>query len=149
MGVVVTLDPVAFATEFPEFAYLSGPQITEFFAIATTFHRNDGGGPIATAQVQTEALYCVTAHFAKLYAPTPSGQNAPDNVGRVSDASEGSVSASFDYPAGTPTMAFWVQTKYGARYWALTAPYRTMRYIRSPRHRRPFGLDPNDPRFFT
>jgi len=155
MGVVVTLDPAVFVAQFPEFAYLTVPQITGYFTIATTMHRNDGGGPIATAAVQSQALYFLTAHIAKLFAATSAGQPAPGLVGRVSDATEGSVSVSAAFPEGTPTMAWFVQTSYGAFYWQLTSVYRTMRYIPNLKSRRAAGfgfgpipgINPNDPTF--
>ena len=150
MGVVVTLDPAVFVAQFPEFAYLSVPQITGYFAIATAFHRNDGGGPVQTAAIQSQALYYATAHIAKLFAATASGQPSSDLVGRISDAGEGSVNVGTSFPEGTPTMAWWVQTKYGAAYWALTAPYRTARYLvnrRFPSVVGP-GFIPGGPRFF-
>lgn len=147
MGVIVTLDPAVFVAQFPEFAYLTTPQIEGYFAVATTFHRNDGGGPVATAAVQSQALYYLTAHVAKLFAATAAGQPAAGTVGRLSDASEGSVSASFAFPEGSATMAWFAQTPYGAAYWALTAPYRTMRYLR-PLCTPLFPVNPNDPNFF-
>jgi hypothetical protein len=157
MGVVVTLDPGVFAAQFPEFAYLSGPQVVGYFAMATSMHRNDGGGPIATAVVQSQALYFLAAHFAQLFAATSSGQPASTLVGRVSDASEGSVNVSAAFPEGTPTMAWYAQTKYGAAYWQITAPYRTMRYIPNLKSRRAAlggfvgtpNVNPNDPTFST
>lgn len=97
------------------------------------------------------ALYLLTAHIGWLNAPrdalgnptsgTGSGQppiaaQAPAVVGRVSSASEGSVSAQLDYgaaDAGSPSQAWYVQTRYGAEYWALTSATRTMQYVPGPR----------------
>lgn len=79
----------------------------------------------------TILLNMLTAHIAQLYfgSVLPTGpQLAGPIVGRISAATEGSVSvtAENDYPPGSPQ---WYQsTKYGASFWAATAPYRTARY---------------------
>jgi hypothetical protein len=66
------------------------------------------------------------------------GQQASPLVGRIDNASEGSVAVATqnDYPPGTPQ--WFQQTKYGSDYWAASAPFRTMRY-RPPHHRRIFN----------
>ncbi len=70
----------------------------------------------------------VVAHLAQLYAAKKSGELAPNFVGRVTDASEGSVSVSGDVGSFVgQAQAWWMQTKYGASYWNASAPYRTFR----------------------
>jgi len=76
---------------------------------------------------RTTFLYMAVAHLAKLQGPGSSG-----NVGRIASASEGSVSVSFDYAGAGANSAFWLQTQYGALYWQVTAPFRTMRYVPGP-----------------
>ena len=53
-------------------------------------------------------------------------------VGHVSDASEGSVSASFEYPSAGTTVAWYGQSQYGAQFWRMMAPYRTGGYVPGP-----------------
>jgi hypothetical protein len=74
----------------------------------------------------------LTAHIAALYAPsTASGSSPATPPGRISNASEGSVSAAFEL--NTPQAAAWyAQTKYGVSFWAATAPFRTMHYVPPP-----------------
>lgn len=134
MGVVVTFDPAAWKLQFPEFVYLTDPQATGYFNMATGVQRNDGGGPICVAAVQLSMLNVLTAHVAALFAPVNSG-GTPSSplVGRISDATEGSVSVSTqnEYPPGT---AQWFQqTKYGSMWYVMSAPYRLGRYIPNPR----------------
>jgi hypothetical protein len=157
MGVQITFDYAAWLQAFPEFGYVSDTQATMYFNMATVANRNDGFGPVggglcpsnpnANAQailIQTTLLNLITAHIAKLFAPSESGQPTSDLVGRIANASEGSVSVQTEYPEATSDLAAWyTQTKYGAMYWALTAVYRTFRYL--PGHPRRF--DPN-PLFF-
>lgn len=141
MGVAVTFNYAAWAVQFPEFSNLSEDQATMYFTIATTLHRNDGGGPVSTAATQTQLLNYVTAHLAFLYSGTAASPASP-LVGRITNATEGSVSVQTDYGANIPqNMAFWIQSKYGATYWAMTAPYRTMRYV-PPRQGFGFGIWP-------
>jgi hypothetical protein len=54
-------------------------------------------------------------------------------VGRISDASEGdvSVSAQWEMPPSA-NAAYFLQTKYGAQYWTMTARYRTALFMPAP-----------------
>lgn len=141
MGVVVAFNYATWVARYPEFANINEPQAQGYFSEACIFHRNDGGGPVASTDVQSALLNMLTAHLCWLGAmrdefgvPSSTGtQQAPSIVGRISDASEGSVSVSTDYATTTPgSMAWYTQTKYGAAYWQATAAYRTMRYIPGP-----------------
>ena len=134
MGVVVSFDYTVWSAAYPELAvYVSSAQAQEYFNIATSVHRNDGGGPVNDATQQLNLLNLLTAHIAFLFAPPAAGQ-APNNnlVGRINSASQGSVSVQAAYSNNvSDQMAWFIQTKYGAMYWAATAPYRTMRYVPS------------------
>ncbi len=133
MGVVVTFDPAAWRAQFPEFSYLSDSQADAYFAMATGVQRNDGGGPISVASVQLSMLNVLTAHVAALFAPTKTGAAASSLVGRISDATEGSVSVSVQNDYAPGTAQWFQQTKYGSMWYVMSAPYRTMRYIPNPR----------------
>lgn len=72
-------------------------------------------------------LYLLTAHLAALQDRINKGN---ESVGRVSSASEGSVSVSLDFPVGNSALAAWfAQTPYGAEFWTLTSKYRHMIYV--------------------
>lgn len=139
MGVVVAFDFSAFTALFPEMTPVGVPLATAYFGIAETMHANDGSGPIGDATLQSNLLYMLTAHLAQLFAardasgnPSSSGAPSPTIVGRISSASEGSVSVQAEALEGFNTaQASWLaQTKYGALYWAATAQFRTFRYRR-------------------
>jgi len=136
MGVAITLDPAAWKQQYPNFDYLSDTQVQLYFNQAAMVHRNDGGGPVCDAATQTNLLYLLTAHVATLLAPTSSGQAPnPTQVGRISQASEGSVNVSLELPGNMPQASAWfAQTQYGLMYWTATKPYRTMRYLPNPRN---------------
>lgn len=136
MGVIVTWNYNQWVATFPQFAYLTAPQALLYFNIATSYCRNDGGGPVANEALQLNLLNLMTAHIAQLFAPTSSGASPSGLVGRISNASEGSVSVAVDMPS-TPNAAWFNQTPFGAAYWQMTAPFRTMRYRPAPV--RPYG----------
>lgn len=129
-GAVATLDIAAFKAAYPAFALLSDPQITEAFSLSTIYLRNDGTGPVSTSALQASLLYMLTAHLAQIMYGT-TGSNASGVVGRVSSASEGSVSIGADWPA-TANNAWFLQTPYGANFWQATAGYRMARYLQGP-----------------
>jgi len=62
------------------------------------------------------------------------GNGAPRPVGRTSSATEGSVSASFDFAAGagSESAAFFNQSQYGAAFWQATLNLRSFRYVAGP-----------------
>ena len=132
MGVVVTFDFASWALRFPEFASLDPALAQLYFNEATAYHRNDGGGPVPTAALQTTYLNLLTAHIAKMNA-TIAGIAPSGLVGRMSDAQEGSVRVAVEMPATMSAAAAWfTQTTYGFAYWEQTKGYRTARYRARP-----------------
>jgi uncharacterized protein DUF4054 len=128
VGVVVQFRYAAWSTLFPQFSNVSEAQIAgPVLAIAQQYSRNDGGGPVNDAGVQTQLLNLMVAHVAQLlYGSTT--QPVSPLVGRVSDASEGSVSVSVEFPTNAGN-AWFLQTQYGAMWWQMALPYRLGRYI--------------------
>lgn len=60
-------------------------------------------------------------------------QRDPSAVGRISDATQGSVSTSLSYPSDQgATQSWYAQSQYGAELWRMMAPYRTARYVLGP-----------------
>lgn len=78
-------------------------------------------------------LNMATAHIAALNSPL-NGQASSPLVGRITNASEGSVSVQtqFDVPPGSAQ--WWAQTKYGAAFYAATAQFRVMQYFPGPEY---------------
>ena len=108
-----------------------------YFAEATLYFDNTGAGHVQDAGQQLALLNMLVAHIAALNAPL-NGQASSPLVGRISSASEGSVSVSTDLQV-PGTAAWFAQTKYGLAFWAATAQYRTMRYIGPARGYLPIG----------
>jgi hypothetical protein len=137
VGVRVEFNYVDWIADFPQFVGVDQATAARYFRRAELWCRNDGGGPITDCNVKRQLMGLLTAHIAQLSAPqvngvaSTTGQGAtpaPNIVGRIASASEGSVSVSADFPTN-PNAAFFNQTEFGAEYWAATSAYRTMRYI--------------------
>ena len=118
-----TFDYQAFLIRYPEFASISNSVLTSYFSEAVVF---------LNKRIQCNRvvyLNMITAHIAALFSGV-NGNQPTGVVGRVSQATEGSVSASLEYAKVTSDLQAWFnQTTYGAEYWALSAGYRTAFYI--------------------
>ena len=132
----VVFDPTAFKLRYPEFGAVSDGRLTAFFDEATLYLSNADTSPIQSIPRRTTLLNMLTAHVAFLAgALTVNNQAQP--VGRVSQATEGSVSASFDFTPATPGTGAWFnQTQYGASFWQATTAIRGFRYVVRPNPRR-------------
>ncbi len=136
----VTFDFTEWTTMFPEFAATNPTTAQTWFNRASFLAGNQTCNPLygVTDMLKT-AIYLLTSHIAWLNAPrdatgvpASSGQPPPPVVGRINTATEGSVSMGADMGdanAGSPSQAWYMQTKYGAEYWAMTACVRTARYV--------------------
>lgn len=131
--------------QFPEFAAVNPVQAEFYFDLATVVQRNDGTGPVCSPTTQLNLLNLLTSHIATQYSqslgdPSPgSPKDANSPVGRISSATEGSVTVQTDYGSNVSQQMAWaITTKYGALWWALTAQYRTARYV--PGALQPGGL---------
>jgi hypothetical protein len=145
VGFVVTFTPndyVAWQAQFPELGYIGYETAYEWYVTSDLFLRNDGTAPISTYARQQKAMFFLMAHLIALFGPQP-GTGLPNGatasnptggmVGRVSTASEGSVSVSSEYAAANNENAAWyAQTRYGAAYWQLINIWRRFRYMPGP-----------------
>lgn len=140
MGVVVSFSYDQWIATYPEFSTLvNAAQAQAYFDLATTIHRNDGGGPVNSPDIQLSLLNMLTAHIAAMIGKKSAGTPASPSgiVGRISGATQGSVSVqAAAYSSNvSEQMAWFIQTQYGAMYWTATAPYRTARYVPNCRGR--------------
>lgn len=138
----VTFDYETWVTMFPTFANLTPQQGQAYFNLATMICANDVCNPANTCGLLTNLLYLLTCHMAFLNCPkdangnpAATGDPASTLVGRISNASEGSVSVQTDYPLdgnSTAIEKFLSQTQWGVQYWAMTSQFRTARYAALP-----------------
>lgn len=138
----VTFDYAGWVARYPEFSALTQGQAQGYFDEAGIYCANDTCNPAFPYGILPTLLNMLTAHIAWLNAPRDAqgnvvsvGQPASPLVGRVNSASEGSVSVSTDMGdanAGSPSQAWYMQTRYGAAYWAATAQFRNAQYLANP-----------------
>lgn len=129
MTVIFNAD--TFVARFPEFSGTNGELLEMYFDEACLKLKNTDSSIVKDEKERRILLYLLTAHIAQLGQQTAKGNG--NLVGRISSASEGSVSVSTDAGPVTNAQAWYMQTVYGAEYWALTAKYRRMRYYPAPR----------------
>lgn len=134
----VSFNYQAWIGRYPEFANISEPMAVGFFNEAQLYYNNQGWpGSLPNALT---LLNMLTAHIAWLYAPrddsnnpASTGQNASPLVGRISNASEGSVSVQTELTSSdSPSRDFFAQTKYGLSYWQATLNFRVAHYRARP-----------------
>ena len=128
----VTFDYTTWVTRYPEFSSVTEAVAQAYFDEAGLYCANSTCNPAFPLGILPTLLNMLTAHIAALN----SGVNgvAPSGiVGRISDATQGSVTVRGEYDAGSsPSEAWYVQTKYGASYWGATAQFRTAIYSARP-----------------
>lgn len=131
-GAQAGFDYANWIAQYPEFGPSPGQDVPQaiaqgYFDLAGIYWLNDGTGPVTSQAIQTQLMYMLTAHLAQLFYVAP-GAQPNQTVGRVSNATEGSVTVALEYQQPPGTAQWFAQTKYGAQFWAATGAYRTMRY---------------------
>lgn len=124
-----------FLARYPQFAtaFAANPTIfSAYFTEAGILYLDNS--PCARIPVPKRSLLLnmLVAHIAEINGLlSADGQFKP--VGRMSQAAEGSVSASFEGVPPTPgTGAWFQQTQAGAAFWQATTNQRGFRYIANP-----------------
>lgn len=131
---VVVFDPVQFKIAFPEFQAVPDARLLVLFQVAQGMLDNTDASIVVDLQQRTTMFWYLVAHLLTLYGTgvsSSAGGGGPSGVvGRLSTATEGTVTASYEFniPASA-SAAWWNQTQYGATYWMMMAPYRSFRYV--------------------
>ena len=114
-----------FLALYPEFAAVPAPVLQGSFSLATLVLSNGRASRVQDAAARQTLLYLLVAHIQALAAKGSDGI-----VGRINDATEGTVNAHADWSTHvSASQAWFIQTQYGATFWQATAIYRTMTYI--------------------
>ena len=127
MSGVVAFDSAAFLVRYPEFASINTDLLSAFFDEATLIVNNTQSSKVKGLTERKVLLWLLTAHLTEINQGTD-GSGPSGMVGRVSSASEGSVSVGSSW-ASSSASQWYDQTGYGAEFWALTAKYRRMHYV--------------------
>lgn len=138
MGAVANFSYAAFQAQYPTLASVPAPIVQSYWTQAGAFHDNSISGPVRDASLQAVLMNMMTAHIMVVFGAISINTDGSINqgvVGRVSSASEGSVSISTEnqYPPGS---AQWLQqTAFGSAYYYATEQFRVMQYRAPPRRR--------------
>ena len=124
---IVTFDPAAFKTAFPAFSTVGDAVLTGNFNLATIQLSNSYGSVVQDVNTRAQLLNLLTAHITALLNGV-NGQAPTGLVGRVSGATQGSVSVQTEFKTDSEAAAFYSQTQWGALFWQLTVVFRTFRY---------------------
>ena len=130
---VAVFDYTAWAARYPELAGTVDQALaTALFTEAGLYLDNTDASIVADPALRLILLNMIVAHLAvmggALDGASPTGQ-----VGRVTSATEGSVSVSLDTGLAPGTASWWSITSYGLNFWAATKRYRSMHYRPGPR----------------
>lgn len=133
---VVVFSFTDFVAAYPQFASLGPTILGNYFAMAGDFVNNTDCSIVPDcppqAGLRTHVLYLLTAHLATIFG-TVNGQAPSGLVGRVSDATQGSVSVGTDLNIASQGAQFFLQSPFGFAAWQALAPYRTALYIAAPK----------------
>lgn len=137
----VVFDYSEWAAAYPlEAAYTTQPVAENYFLIATGLLDNTDGSPVpydpaATPPVliRKNALYLLVSHIAVLNSPARASTGL---VGRISSASEGSVSVQTSLNVKSGTAEYYAQTPWGLLFWQMTSAYRRGFYAPGPQEYR-------------
>lgn len=124
MDGVVVFDPDEFRALYPTIKS-SDAQLEDYFAMAETFLDNTKCSVVKDLKARKRMLYLLVAHIATLTGQAEAGNNV---VGRISSATEGTVSIGLDYGDMGKQERWYMQTPWGAMYWQLTKRYRSAVY---------------------
>lgn len=125
---IVVFDPSSFKTDFPEFATVSDAALNRNFTFAQLQLNNSIYSVVQDEPTRALLLDLLTAHITVLLNGT-NGAPPSGAVGRLADASEGTVRARLEYVAESESAAYYAQTQYGAMFWRSTLRYRNARYV--------------------
>lgn len=126
---IATFDYAAWSTLYPQLAPSVGePLAALLFAHAGLYLDNTEASPVIDVATRQMLLYMLVAHLAVLGGYVTGSAQAQGLVGRVTSASEGSVSVSVDAGLEPGTAAWYSQTSYGLNFWQATRGHRTARY---------------------
>lgn len=125
---IVVLDIAKFRAMFPEFSNVTNAQLPFLFDQATDYLNNSECSLVEDAVKRERLLYLLMAHLAYMRYGDANGNGGTGLVGRLSSATEGSVSVSSDAGQVEFRYMWYTQSPYGMDYWQATKVYRMANY---------------------
>jgi hypothetical protein len=126
---IVAFDPTAFQAAYPSFASVPDAVLTGNFNLATLQLNNSYCSAVQDEPTRAQLLNLLTAHITALLNGV-NGKPPSGAVGRISSATQGSVTVQMEFKTDSEAASYYQQTQWGATFWQSTAVYRTMRYVR-------------------
>ncbi len=126
---IAVFDYGAWSTLYPELAAaVPEPRAALLFQQAGLYLDNSDASPVQDVGRRLMLLDMLVAHLAVLGGALEQGGAPSGLVGRVTSASEGSVSVSVDAGIEPGSAAWFGLTNYGYAFWAATKSLRSARY---------------------
>ena len=125
---IVVLDIDKFRAMFPEFSNVPDAQLPFLFDQATDYLNNSECSLVEDAIKRERLLYLLMAHLAYVRYGDNKGNGGSGLVGRLSSASEGSVSVSSEAGQVEFRYMWYTQSQYGMDFWQATKVYRMANY---------------------
>ncbi|WP_371432430.1 DUF4054 domain-containing protein [Novosphingobium sp.] len=135
---VAVFDYAAWVARYPEFGAVSEQRAALFFAEAGLYLDNTDASPVQDVAMRLVLLNMVTAHIAALSGALNADGKPSGLVGRVSSASEGSVSVTTELGHVPGSAAWYQQTSYGLGFWQATKRFRSAVYVPA----QPYNFEP-------
>lgn len=129
---IAVFDVVAWQTLYPEFGAVTQARAALLFQQAGLYLDNSDASPVQDVTRRLMLLNLLTAHLAALSGGLEVDGKPNGLVGRVTSATEGSVSVSVDAGAEAGSAGWYAQTTYGYQFWAATRSLRSARYVAAP-----------------
>lgn len=126
----VVFNVALFRELYPMFSAASDPLLDALFTQACMYLDNTDASLVQDLKEREQLLMLLVAHLCALRGYDSGNGSAGGSglVGRITSASEGSVSVSVDSSGSNDASWWYLQTPWGADYWQLTSPYRSMIY---------------------
>ncbi|NNS07336.1 DUF4054 domain-containing protein [Erwinia sp. JH02] len=125
---IVVLDIPKFRAMFPEFSNVTDETLPFLFDQATDYLNNSDFSLVDDVIKRERLLYLLMAHLASVRYGDANGNGGTGMVGRISSASEGSVSVSSDAGQVEFRYMWYTQSQYGMEFWQATKVYRMANY---------------------
>lgn len=125
---IVVLDIPKFRAMFPEFSNVTNDTLPFLFDQATDYLNNSDFSLVDDVIKRERLLYLLMAHLAYVRYGDVNGNGGTGMVGRISSASEGSVSVSSDAGQVEFRYMWYTQSQYGMEFWQATKVYRMANY---------------------
>lgn len=124
----VTLSVEKFRDYYPEFSNITDGQLEMILEQAPLYLDNTILSCVADEAKRATLLYMIAAHLCYLRLGDAKGNGGSGIVGRISSASEGSVSVSSDMGSTPFRYSWYAQSPYGMDFWQATKSCRGFRY---------------------